>query len=73
VVNYALPWQEATEMLARYTILAKGFWESMIVTAHMATGSLIICVATIITLRAWRSRAAVAAKEVNWKWKQQVA
>lgn len=73
VVNYALPWQEATEMLARYTIQAKGFWESMIVTAHMATGSLIICLATIATLGAWRSRAAAVAKEVNWKWKQQVA
>jgi heme a synthase len=73
IVNYALPWQETTESLARYTILAKGYWESMIVTAHMATGSLIISLATVISLRAWRSRANMVAQEVNWKWKQQPA
>ncbi len=54
IVNYALPWSELTDSLASYTILSKGFWESLIVTAHMATGSLIISLATVITLRAWR-------------------
>lgn len=73
VVNYALPWQELSEWLARYTILAKGYWESIIVTAHMATGSLIISLATVTALRAWRSRAWGVAREVNSKWKQQVA
>ncbi len=73
VVNYALPWQELSESLARYTILAKGYWESIIVTAHMATGSLIISLATVTALRAWRSRAWGVAREVNSKWKQQVA
>ena len=73
VVNYALPWQELSESLARYTILAKGYWESIIVTAHMATGSLIISLATVTALRAWRSRAQGVAREVNSKWKQQVA
>jgi cytochrome c oxidase assembly protein subunit 15 len=73
VVNYALPWQELSEWLARYTISAKGYWESLIVTAHMATGSLIISLATVTALRAWRSREPVVAKEVNRKWKQQLA
>ena len=73
IVNYALPWQELSESLAGYTILAKGYWESIIVTAHMATGSLIISLATVTALRAWRSRATGVAREVNRKWKQQVA
>jgi cytochrome c oxidase assembly protein subunit 15 len=73
IVNYALPWQELSESLARYTIVAKGYWESTIVTAHMATGSLIISLATVTALRARRSRGPVVAKEVNRKWKQQLA
>ncbi|MFN3193656.1 MAG: COX15/CtaA family protein [Aureliella sp.] len=56
VVNYALPWSELNESLAAYTISAKGYWESMIVTGHVATGSLIISLATVVTLRSWRSR-----------------
>ena len=72
IVNYGLPWQELSEWLAGYTISAKGYWESLIVTAHMATGSLIISLATVTALRAWRSRASVVAKEVNRKWKQQL-
>lgn len=56
IVNYALPWPEMQESLAGYTIQAKGYWESLIVTAHMATGSLIISLATVVALRAWRSR-----------------
>lgn len=54
VVNYALPWSEITPALAGYTIISKGFWESLIVTAHMAIGSLIISLSTVIALRAWR-------------------
>ena len=56
IVSYALPWQGMSDTLAHYTIHAKGFWESMIVTAHVATGALIISLATLLTLRAWRSR-----------------
>ena len=56
IVNYALPWSEANLTLAGYTITAKGFWESFIVTAHMATGSLIISLASVVALRAWRTR-----------------
>ncbi len=72
IVNYGLPWQELSEWLAGYTISAKGYWESFVVTAHMATGSLIISLATVTALRARRSQALVA-KEVNRKWKQQLA
>ncbi len=62
IVNYALPWSEMTETLASYTILAKGYWESLIVTAHMATGSLIISVSVVVALRVRRLRCpAVAA------------
>jgi len=61
IVNYALPWSETTPALAGYTILSKGYWESLIVTAHMATGSLIISLATVVALRAWRMTAATTA------------
>lgn len=56
IVKYALPWPELSPGLAGYTIHAKGYWESMIITAHMATGSLIISLATLVSLRAWRVR-----------------
>ncbi len=56
IVNYALPWSDANATVAGYTILSKGYWESLIVTAHMATGSLIISLATVVALRAWRVR-----------------
>ncbi len=72
IVNYALPWSEVNDTLAAYTINAKGFWESLIVTAHMATGSLIVSLATVVSLRAWRSRK-LGADKVNWQWKQQLA
>ena len=42
VANYATPWVELTPWLARYTVQGKGFWESMIVTGHQASGSLLI-------------------------------
>jgi cytochrome c oxidase assembly protein subunit 15 len=56
IVNYALPWTEASQGLAAYTIVAKGYWESLIVTAHMATGSLIISLSTVASLCAWRTK-----------------
>jgi cytochrome c oxidase assembly protein subunit 15 len=42
IANYATPWVELTPWLAKYTLQGKGFWESMIVTGHQATGSLLI-------------------------------
>lgn len=62
VVNYALPWEEVNASLSTYTILAKGFWESLIVTAHVATGSLIISLSVVVALRAWRTRSVCASQ-----------
>ena len=56
IVKYALPWPEWIPGLAAYTIHAKGYWENMIITAHMATGSLIISLASLVATRAWRVR-----------------
>ena len=55
VVNYATPWSELTPWLARYTLQAKGYWESMIVTGHQATGSLVIVCSQWLVCRAYRS------------------
>jgi heme a synthase len=60
LVNYAIPWQEVTPELARYAITSKGYWESVIVTSHVATGALLISLATVACLRAWRSRSVLA-------------
>ena len=74
LVNYALPWPELNDWLAHYTIQAKGYAESMIVTAHVATGSLIICFSTVATFAAWRSQAHRATRpEGFWQWKKQLA
>jgi cytochrome c oxidase assembly protein subunit 15 len=51
LVNYALPWSETMPSLARYVIAAKGYWESMLVTAHQATGSLLIACSTWLLCR----------------------
>ena len=56
MANYALPWQELNLALAKYTITAKGYWESIVITSHVATGALIICLSTLTAVRAWRSR-----------------
>ncbi len=74
LVNYALPWPELTEQLARYTIVSKGYFESMVVTAHVATGSLIICFSTVASLAAWRTQAVgVTRTKGTWLWKKQLA
>jgi len=54
VANYALPWSETMPSLARYVISAKGYWESMLVTAHQATGSLLIAFSTWLICRVGR-------------------
>ena len=56
IVNYALPWSELTSWLAAYVIQAKGYWESVIVTAHVATGAVLVSLTTLLSLRTWRSR-----------------
>jgi cytochrome c oxidase assembly protein subunit 15 len=53
-VNYALPWSELFPWLAHYVIAAKGYWESMIVTAHQATGSLLISMSVWLVCRVGR-------------------
>lgn len=53
-VNYAFPWTDLTPGLARYAIAAKGYWESLIVTGHQATGSLMIAGAVWLVCRVWR-------------------
>lgn len=74
LVNYALPWPEMNAWLAHYTIQAKGYAESMVITAHVATGSLIICFSTVAALGAWRTRTQAATRpEGNWQWKKQLA
>jgi heme a synthase len=57
VANYALPWSELTTWLARYVIEAKGYWESMIVTGHQATGALMIAASVWLVCRVWRRQA----------------
>ena len=54
IANYATPWVELTPWLARYTVQGKGFWESMIVTGHQATGSLLIVCSLWLACRAYR-------------------
>jgi cytochrome c oxidase assembly protein subunit 15 len=65
LVNYAIPWQEVTPELAGYTIISKGYWESVLVTSHVATGALIISLATVMCVRAWRSRSVVSSSEIG--------
>ena len=54
IANYATPWVELTPWLARYTVQGKGFWESMIVTGHQATGSLLIVCSLWLVCRVYR-------------------
>ena len=37
-----------------FLIQAKGFWGSVVITAHVATGSLILAISTMIWVRSWR-------------------
>lgn len=60
MANYALPWSETTWSLARYVIAAKGYWESMLVTAHQATGSLLIACSTWLICRVARRQSSLA-------------
>lgn len=59
LVNYALPWSDLHPVLAQYAIQAKGFWESMVVTAHQATGSLIIAMSVWMVCRVSRRQASL--------------
>ncbi len=55
VVNYGWPGFMADyQFAAAYSIDAKSFFQAGVVTAHVANGSLILVVSTLITIRAWR-------------------
>ncbi len=56
IASYAWPWVEANRWLASYTIAAKGYWESWIITGHQATGSLIIVTSLVYTMRLWHEK-----------------
>jgi cytochrome c oxidase assembly protein subunit 15 len=55
LVNYGIPISsERWEWAANYVIQSKGYVESAIVTAHVATGSLLIAFSVMLGLRATR-------------------
>ncbi|MBX9788337.1 MAG: COX15/CtaA family protein [Pirellulales bacterium] len=55
VFNYGWPiWTERFGWSAAHTIHAQGLYESFVITAHQATGSLIVATALVVSLRAWR-------------------
>lgn len=61
--NYGWPWMlDDWPLAARHLIEAKGWWESMITTSHVAIGSLILSIASLVTLRT--ARAIDAASDV---------
>jgi cytochrome c oxidase assembly protein subunit 15 len=62
MANYALPWSETMPSLARYVISAKGYWESMLVTAHQATGSLLIAFSVWLICRVGRRQSGLVQK-----------
>ena len=59
IANYATPWIELTPWLARYTVQGKGYWESMIITGHQATGSLLILCSLWMACRSYRRDSAI--------------
>ncbi|AMV32866.1 Heme A synthase [Pirellula sp. SH-Sr6A] len=63
VTNYALPWPEWNAFFANYTIAGRGFWETMIINGHQATGSLLIVCSLWLLCRVER-RAATSRFEV---------
>jgi cytochrome c oxidase assembly protein subunit 15 len=55
IVKYGWPAWLGGELLASgFTVTAKGFWSSMIVTAHVANGSLILATLAVLWIRTVR-------------------
>jgi cytochrome c oxidase assembly protein subunit 15 len=53
IVKYGWPvWLGGEYLSPAFTVTAQGFWSSMIVTAHVANGSLILAALTMLWLRA---------------------
>lgn len=72
VAKYGLPaGSERWSWVAKHVIESKGFFESMIVTGHVATGSLLIACSVMLWLRAlraskcWASEGPVPARRVS--------
>jgi cytochrome c oxidase assembly protein subunit 15 len=55
VIHYAWPsWMQGFAFTANLTLSAGGYWQAMVVTAHQATGSLILAFAVLLALRSVR-------------------
>ncbi|HEV3025552.1 MAG TPA: COX15/CtaA family protein [Pirellulales bacterium] len=55
VVNYGWPsWLADYRWAAGYVVRRESFLQASVTTAHVATGSLILAVAVVLALRAWR-------------------
>jgi cytochrome c oxidase assembly protein subunit 15 len=55
VVNYGWPvWFRGYSWSENHVVAAGGLEQSMVTTAHVAIGSMIIATATLLTLRTWR-------------------
>lgn len=55
ISKYGWPdWLGGTIFNPAFTVTAKGFWSSMIVTAHVANGSLILATLAVMTTLSWR-------------------
>ena len=56
VVNYGWPsWLSEYRLAAGYVVRRESFLQATTTTAHVATGSLILAVAVVLALRAWRT------------------
>ena len=66
----ALPWPELNAFFANYTIAGRGFWESMIINGHQATGSLLIVFSLWLLCRV--ERRCVASRFANMSIQNEV-
>ncbi len=66
VVNYG--WPSILEWVPRsadFLLRAKGFADSIVVTAHVATGSLILAFSAMLTARVWRVKSQTSSSSVS--------
>lgn len=55
VVKYSWPsFMSGFDFAAGYTVQAQGYWQAMLVTAHQATGSLLLAAAVLLAMRGLR-------------------
>ncbi len=66
IVNYGWPtWLAQYQWAAGYVVRRESFLQATVTTAHVATGSLILAVAVVLALRAWRISGAGVAPALN--------